>query len=160
MCGCKRAVSRSLSESDLELDRKGQQTINRDGCLQHEHPFFFLPLTPKYFQLGHICCLYTLTLRRYLYFYFIQIIIYVLNHPCHIVWFHCCVAFLFCPILCCAGQDIAASSLFVSAGEERDTFLQRKGGLEGGGESQRGPLVEGGAISGRISKCKQSSAHS
>lgn len=43
--------------------------------------------------------------------------------------------------------------------EERDFFSLNREGREVG-EKQRGPLVEGGSISGRISICKQLTAHS
>ena len=45
--------------------------------------------------------------------------------------------------------------LCFSEGRKEIFFSLNRGGEGGGGERQRGPLVEGGSVSGRISICKQ-----
>lgn len=65
-------------------------------------------------------------------------------------------------VLCCVEGLISSQEVFVFfRREERFFFSLNRGGEGGGGEKrQTGPLVEGGSISGRISICKQSAAHS
>lgn len=64
-----------------------------------------------------------------------------------------CVIVLNC---CCAGQELSYSLFFSYRGGKRWIFCTRRS--EGGREKLRGPLMEGGSISRRISKCKQTVA--